>query len=372
MSAPPALELSLVMATYNRARTLARTLSHLAQQDLAPDRFELVLVDDASPDDTPAVVGELGPTLPFAVRFLRNPENRGPGFTQNRGIREARAPVLLIMTDDVFLTPGAVRAHLEFHRDHPGPEWAALGKVLQSPELIGSALMRNWDPFRFWLLDGAKELPYYMFWACNVSCKLDFMRTNGMFREHRGRGGPVAFEDLEVGYRLSERGMKLRYLEDALGYHCHEYTLDQAMQRWYERGLNYEEFRSYVPDPLLTVYFHVLNRRTAAEYARVLRGPNPYRGRERSLVWHLVRHAVRVAILNRLTAPLVWKPLLRGAEKSRLLERLVSRRQTYRAFFYHCFLRGVDEGRRRFDGPGLPPSPGGIREPLDRPPGPGL
>jgi glycosyltransferase involved in cell wall biosynthesis len=364
MKAAP-LQLSIVMATYNRARTLARTLGHLAKQDLDGDLFELVVVDDASPDATPTVVADLAPSLPFAVRFLRNQENRGPGFTQNRGIREARAPVLLIMTDDVFMTPGAIRAHLEFHREHPEDEWAALGKVVQSPELNGSALMRNWDPFRFWLLEGADELPYYMFWACNVSCKLDFMRRHGMFREHRGRGGPVAFEDLEVGYRLSGQGLRLRYVAAAVGYHHHEYNLDQARQRWYERGLNYHEFRRYVPDPLLTVYFHVLDRRTAAEYARVLRGPNPYRGWERSFAWHLVRHVVRMVLLNRLTVPLLWQPLLRGAEKSRLLERLVSR-QTYRAFFYYCFLRGIHDAGRRFGTRAEPLRPRGFGDLDDR------
>jgi hypothetical protein len=251
------------------------------------------------------------------------------------------------MADDILMTPSSIRAHLEFHQEHSQGKWAALGKVVQSPELNGSALMRNWDPFRFWLLEGTEELPYYMFWACNVSCKLDFMRRYGMFREHPGRGGPVAFEDLEIGYRLAQRGMKLFYLGNAMGYHYHEYTLDQAVQRWYERGLNYDEFRRYVPDPLLTVYFHVLNLRTVREYARVLRGPNPYRGLEGSFSWHLFRHVVQMILLNRITVPLVWKPLFLGAEKSRLLERLVNR-QTYRAFFYHQFLRGVQDAYRRF------------------------
>jgi glycosyltransferase involved in cell wall biosynthesis len=343
------LQLSIVMATYTRAKTLVKTLDHLARQDFDCDRLELIVVDDASRDETPTVIGDLSPSLPFEVRFLRNDVNRGPGFTQNRGILEARAPILLIMTDDVLMMPGSVRAHVEFHLEHPEAESAALGKVVQSPELNGSALMRNWDPFRFWLLEEGMELPYYMFWACNVSCKLDFMRTHGMFREHRGRGGPVAFEDLEAGYRLAQHGMKLRYLGAAMGYHYHEYTFDQAVQRWYERGLNYDEFRSFVPDPLLTVYFHVLNRRTIAEYAKVLRGPNPFRGKERSFAWHAFRHLVRMLLLNRVTVPLVWKPLFRGAEKSRMVERLVNR-DTYRAFFYYQFLRGVRDANRRYLG----------------------
>jgi len=307
-------ELSVVIATYNRAETLLRTLDYLAKQDIDAQRFEVIVVDDASPDDTPQVVAEVATRLPYQLRFLRNEDNSGPGYTQNRGIRDARGRLLMIMTDDVFLEPRALRAHLDFHRDHPEPEFAALGRVLQSPELRGSALMRNWDPFRFWLLEDGQELLCYMFWACNVSCKMEFMRQHGMFREHRGRGGAVAFEDLEVGYRLSVAGMRLLHVADAVGYHYHEYTIDGAIDRWHMRGLNYGELRSFVPDPLLDVYFHVLNFDTWARYMRALRETTSLRGLEAKPAWHVFRESVRALVLNRLTARWVWRPLLDAAE----------------------------------------------------------
>jgi glycosyltransferase involved in cell wall biosynthesis len=345
MEATP--EISIVMATYNRADTIVRTLDYLAQQDIDSSRFELIVVDDASPDNTADVVAELMPKMPYRITFLRNETNRGPGYTQNRGIREASAPILMIMTDDVFMSADAIRHHIEFHQRFPGMEHAALGKVLQSPELRDTALMRKWDPFRFWLLEGADELPFYMFWACNVSCKREFMVEYGMFKEHSGRGGPVAFEDLEVGYRLSQHGMNLHYLGKATGYHYHPYTIDQAIQRWYERGLNFDEFRKYVPAPELTVYFHVLNRHTFSDYYRVLKDGNHFEGKEANFAWHLVRALIQRLVLNRVTAGLIWRPLLNAAEKSNKIEGLLNR-QIYRAFFYYHFLRGVNDAYRRY------------------------
>ena len=349
MSGPstPVPEISIVIATYNRRSTLARTLSCLAKQDFDPARFEVIVIDDASPDDTPQLVAELAPQLPYALRFLRNDTNSGPGLAQNRGIRAARAPLLMITTDDVFADPSMVRAHLGFHRARPEREQVALGRVVQSPELCGSALMRKWDPFRFWLLEDGQELPFYMFWACNVSCKREFIEAVGMFREHGGRAGAVAFEDLEVGYRLSQAGMTLSYLAAATGDHYHEYTIDGGIERWRLRGLNYAEFRTFVPDPVLDVYFHVLNAQTFSSYLAVLRGRNPFRGREASLAWHLCREAVRRMLLNRVTVRWIWRPLLDAAERSRHIERLTTR-QVYRAFFYYHFLRGVREARLRF------------------------
>jgi glycosyltransferase involved in cell wall biosynthesis len=337
-------EISVILSTYNRADVLPRTLNHLARQDLAADRFEVVIVDDGSPDDTQAVVERLIPALPFKAVFRRH-ENRGPGYTQNRGIELARAPVVLLMADDILLAPEAVRLHLEHHRARPDKTAAVLGRVIQSPDLTQSVFLSKWDPFRFGDLDGLEELPPYRFWAMNISAKRAFLVENGMYLEHKGRGGASCLEDLELGCRLQDKGLRLYYSKDAWGYHYHVVTLEQAVRRWYERGLNYGEFRRYARLPELTVWFHVLDRHTIGEYRSVLRGPNSFRGRERHFWWHVVRHFVRVLTVNAVTTWLLWRPLFALAERWRALARLVNPKM-YRAFLYYHFLRGVRDGRR--------------------------
>lgn len=340
----PPPHLSVVLSTYNRAETVPRTLRHLAEQDLDPSLYEVIVVDDGSPDDTRSVVEALLPTLPFRSTF-RTHANRGPGYTQNRGIELARAPVVLLMADDIFMAPHALREHLETHRRHPGKTVAVLGKVLQSPELDQSVFLSKWDPFKFKEIESETRLPPYRFWAMNISCKREFLVENGMYLEHRGRGGPSCLEDLELGIRLHGKGLELLYSKQALGFHHHVVTLDQAVRRWYERGLNYGEFREHAPWPELTVWFHVLDRYTFREYAAVLRGPNSFKGLEKSLAWHLVREALRVITVNGLTTRLVWRPLFDLAERSPLVARLVTPKM-YRAYLYYQFLRGVGDARR--------------------------
>jgi glycosyltransferase involved in cell wall biosynthesis len=339
--------LTVVIATYNRAETLRRTLDFLAKQDLESGAFDVIVVSDRSPDATQQLVAEIAQSSPYELRYLETERNRGPGPTQNLGIRAARGPIILLIADDIFMTPGALRAHLDFHQSHPEREAAALGKVIQSPEVTQSVFLRNWDPFRFNELEGLQELAAWRFGACNLSFKRDFMLDHGMFLEESGRAGPGWMEDLELGYRLKRHGLRFYYAPAAWGYHYHVCTLDWAIQRWYERGMNYGQFRKYATDPELTVYFHVLNTRTFREYARVLRGPNPFRGRERSFVWHLFRHCVRMSILNRFTARWLWKPILNRAEKSPRLATLMSG-QIYRAFLYYHFLRGVRDGHKKY------------------------
>jgi glycosyltransferase involved in cell wall biosynthesis len=335
------LRISVVLSTYNRADTLPKTLEHLARQELDPKDYEIIVVDDGSPDNTRQVVEEIKPSIPCQVDYLHH-SNKGPGYTHNRGIRRARAPIVLLMADDIFFTPSALREHLDFHRRHPEQDAAVLGRVLQSPELNQSVFLRTWDPFRFFEHEHLKELAPYRFGACNVSFKREFMLQYGMFRDERGRAGAAALEDLEVGYRLAKHGMRLYYEPRALGYHYHVVTLDQAIERRYSSGLNYGEFRRFATEPELTVYFHVLNSRTLREYIQVLRGPNSFEGKEKSIAWHMFRECLRKFILNRFTARWFWRPMLNRAEVNPWLASLMNR-QIYRAFLYFHFLRGVHD-----------------------------
>ena len=343
------LRLSVILATYNRAETLRRTLAHLAAQTLDGDSYEIIVIDDASPADIGAVVTEVARTMPCEVRFLAHSENRGPGFTQNQGIREARAPILLLMADDILMSPGALAAHLKAHEDHPGDEVAILGNVVPSPDAQPTVFMRNFDPFRFSeTCAGLEELPYYMFGACNISLSTKFMREKGMFLEHRGRGGAAAHEDIELGFRLHRNGLRIYFEPAAWGHHFHIYTLDSAATRMYERGVNWDEFRSFMPDPEFVVVSHILNRRTIADYKAVLRRSDAFVGRERYIAWHLFREMVRRMLFSDFSANKFWKPLFERVENSERLAKL-ARPSLYRAFLHYHFRRGISQAQLQYE-----------------------
>jgi len=340
------LKISVVVATYNRAGTLAILVDHLVKQDIEPREYELIIVDDGSSDNTQQVMEEMLSHASIELIYLRH-ENHGIGYTQNRGIRAARAELVLLIADDIFLAPGALREHIDFHRKYPESEVSVLGKVIQSPDLNQSVFLKKWNPFRFSELDGLNKLRPYRYGACNVSFMKDFMTQFGMFLEHSPRGGAVAMEDLEVGYRLEKHGMRLLYAPNALGHHYHATTLDSAVDRWYERGLNYEEFRKHATHSELTVYFHILSFRTMREYFRVLQGPNSFEGREKSIVWHIIRELGRRITLNRFTATFIWRPVLDMAEEKPWIASLITPKM-YRAYLYYNFLRGVRDARRLY------------------------
>ena len=94
--------LSVVIPTYGRAKTLA---SHIAAvhaclcNDFPGRRFEIIVVNDASPDQTPAVLAELGARIP-AVRILNLEQNLGQQAATRAGLAQADGAVAVTLDDD--------------------------------------------------------------------------------------------------------------------------------------------------------------------------------------------------------------------------------------------------------------------------------
>jgi glycosyltransferase involved in cell wall biosynthesis len=109
-------------------------LEHLSKQELPSCEFEATVIDDGCPYHTKQVIKELTSIVPFELKYFHH-SNHGLGYTQNRGIRKVAAPIILLLPDDIFLTPVAVSTHLEYHTINREQEVAVLGKVLQSTDL---------------------------------------------------------------------------------------------------------------------------------------------------------------------------------------------------------------------------------------------
>jgi GT2 family glycosyltransferase len=345
------LKLSVVLATFNRAETLRHTLRHLAHQELEPGSYEVIVVDDGSADHTRQVVAESRGSLPFRLTYLHH-ANQGPGYTQNRGIRLAQAPLILLMADDIFMSPGALKSHLVDHSLHPEPEAAILGRVVQSPALTQSVFLQKWQAFRFSDFEGLTEVPYYRFWACNISVKRDFVMQNGPFRETKGRGGPASHEDPELGYRLHRAGLRIFFEPRALGYHNHIVTRAEACARAYQQGLNFDEFRALAPAPEIPVAYHDLRWSTMSDHLRAWTGPgrNHLPASDRNPALAVGRHFLRTLLFNRVTVKFAWDPLLDLAERSPAVARWMLP-GFYRSLIGYHFFRGCREGNVHF---GLP------------------
>ncbi len=93
---------SVIIPAFNAAGTIRRALSSLQAQTL--DAWEAIVVDDASTDDSPSVVHGMAKD-DGRILYVRNPDNRGPAESRNRGIGLASgAWIGFLDADDAFTT----------------------------------------------------------------------------------------------------------------------------------------------------------------------------------------------------------------------------------------------------------------------------
>lgn len=111
--------LSVIMPTYNQVKCLDLTLGSLVRQTAGRERFEVIVVDDASVQDVRAVVGRYESRL--RLRYLRHETNRGRSAARNTGASQARADRLLLLDADTYAAPDLLERHLR-RPGQAGPE----------------------------------------------------------------------------------------------------------------------------------------------------------------------------------------------------------------------------------------------------------
>jgi glycosyltransferase involved in cell wall biosynthesis len=240
-------DISVIIPTYNRKKTLLRTLEAYKRQSAGGEILEVVVVDDGSTDGTGEATAQAALGSPFPIRYLRQ-DNHGQGLARNLGIRSADGELVLLGDDDIIPTPTLVAEHAAWHRKHPSPSVAVLGYVAWSPELKPTPFM-EWLALDGILFDYGHLSPgctagFMYFYSCNISLKRRFLLDQGMFDEDFHTYG---YEDSELGYRLMQRGLRLLYNPAAIGHHYKRMSFADVCRRAKMTEVTYELYKTKVP-----------------------------------------------------------------------------------------------------------------------------
>jgi GT2 family glycosyltransferase len=214
------MDVSVVIATKDRSRTLARALRSLELQRGAPD-FEVVVVDNGSTDTTPGIVEAQAKrgVYPVVYRYEAEP-NRGKA--RNRGIEDASGTLIAFCDDDVQAPRHWLAAHARAHDGHP--RTVVNGPILNVPSYDShpKATPANYS--------GA------FLCTCNASVPRAALREVGGFDE---RFDLYGWEDTELGVRLREAGIRRRFAWDAAIWHVKletENSLEVEARKTIERA----------------------------------------------------------------------------------------------------------------------------------------
>lgn len=220
------MRLSIVIATYNRAESLVRTLESLVRQEgLDSSEWEAVVVDNNSADNTRELFAALAERFPeFALRIVGEPV-QGLSAARNRGIAESGADIIAIIDDDEEVNTGFGRAYLDFFDGYPNAD-AAGGRItprydFRVPRWLSPLTER---PIAGTLDMGGKvrEFPAGRFpGGGNMAVRRGALERVGLFDPTLGRTGAklLAGEEKDLFARLRSAGGKIYYVPDARIFH---------------------------------------------------------------------------------------------------------------------------------------------------------
>jgi len=241
------VRLSVVIPTLGRSRALPGVLRRL-RTHADPPPFEVILVV--------AAAREL-PEQAEGARVVLAPRP-GASAARNAGIREAAAPVVLFLGDDVLASPRLLAEHDLWHVRLPRDEVAVLGHVRFAgrPTAFGRWVERGIQTdYRAIQGDRAGWAHLY---TTNVSVKKALLERVGGFDEEL----PFLYEDLDLGRRLHAEGLQLRYEPRASAEHDHPPTLEGWQARM--AAIARAERAFVAKHPEVPPYFHDRLSRAAA------------------------------------------------------------------------------------------------------------
>jgi len=223
------IDYSVVVPTRDRRERLARLLQALGRQNLEPERFEVVAVDDGSADGTAEFLLEWQRQSPERRKLKRWP-GRGPASARNAGILEARGRIIAFTDDDCEPEPGWLAALVQALEQNPA--WVGVGGETLPPADPGliSRYINTQCVMRTPEIKNGEVLHLQTNNAALLRSPL--LEARGFDESFPHAGG----EDWDLSRRLRASGQRLGYAAEARVVHHHRHTLAGFIRTYYHYG----------------------------------------------------------------------------------------------------------------------------------------
>lgn len=228
----PPLMLSVIVPVRNGSGILSECLAALRRQTYPRDSYEVIVVDDGSTDNTPAMVAA---TAAEWARDADSPELRvivqvwrGAGAARNRGANNARGEILVFTDADC----------------EPLPEWltemakpftdtsvvaAAGGYLTKQSSIIARLAQAEFEQrYRYVMKQKFVDIAF----THSAAIRREEFLDAGGFDERM----PNNADDLELSYRLASLGHRIIFVPSGLVYHRHPSTFWDYVKKKFSRG----------------------------------------------------------------------------------------------------------------------------------------
>lgn len=224
---------SVIIPSYNRADEVVDLIQSLQAQTFGHARFEVLIVDDGSTDDTEGKVGELSAQVDFRLCFFRR-DHEGPGPARNYGMSQAQGAYFLFIDSDCL-------ADAEWLKE--------INSAItnEDPDAFGGpdSVLANFSPFQkaidysmtSFLTTGGmrghskKRLAKFYPRSFNMGIRREiYNKLGGMSNLRHG-------QDIEFSRRIVSSGAKVIYIPNAIVYHKRRANLRKFFRQMFNWGV---------------------------------------------------------------------------------------------------------------------------------------
>jgi glycosyltransferase involved in cell wall biosynthesis len=215
-----AMSASIIVPTFNGSSRIGNCLDALKEQ-VAGRNVEILVVDDGSTDNIAETVARYS-----EVRLISQ-SNAGPAAARNRGALEASGTILLFTDDDCVPTPGWLDAMLAPFRDAEVVGAKGAYRTRQTALAARFVQIEYEDKYR--LMAGLKNIDFIDTYSAA------FVRDRFLEMSGYDTSFPVACaEDVELSYRMSALGWRMKFVPAAIVYHTHPDTFSSYLKKKYK------------------------------------------------------------------------------------------------------------------------------------------
>ncbi|MCP4145099.1 MAG: glycosyltransferase [bacterium] len=224
------IKISVIIPTYNKADLLQRTLVALSKQNLDYSQWQIVVVNDGATDNTADILKTFSEDWDGNIEIVKPDFNLGRAKARNLGADAACGEYLLFLDDDIVAPANLLYSHLALLDAVGG--FGVVGKIVTSSDLIDAPHFHYIDSRGVAKIEtGFVPGKYLVTQNCSLPREL-FKKVGGFDEEFIAYG----FEDMDLGIKLCDAGLKFRLLDNPVPIHVHHHTLNQYLEKKRECG----------------------------------------------------------------------------------------------------------------------------------------
>lgn len=200
---------SIIIPIHGKLAYTCACLESLAEHGTQGPAFEVIVVDDASPDDSAEVLAAVD-----GLRLLRNERNLGFVGSCNAGAALARAPWMVFLNNDTTVTAGWLAALLGTHQDFD--QVGLVGARLVYPDgrlqEAGGLVFRDGSGWNYGRFEDPADPRYGYARECDYCSGAAILIERSLFERLHGfdeRYAPAYYEDTDLAFKVRDAGLKV-------------------------------------------------------------------------------------------------------------------------------------------------------------------